>query len=489
MRSIVAGLAWALLAAFVAPGARAQGQTLPDFADLVDKVTPSVVIIRTTERVRPGANPQSPDDQELDDLYRRFFGTPPDNSQSTPAPGKNRGTPKPPTNPGAGAAPPSPSDREVPRSLGSGFIISSDGYILTNAHVVEGASDIYVTLTDKREFKAKVVGSDERTDLALIKIDATNLPKMPIGDSKAIRVGQWVLAIGSPFGLENTVTAGIVSAKSRDTGDYLPFIQTDTAVNLGNSGGPLVNMRGEAIGVNSQILSETGGSIGISFAIPIDEAMRVTEQLRTLGRVVRGRLGVEVKDLPRELAEAINIKGQGAFVARVERGSPAEKGGIQAGDIILKFDNQPIEHSSDLPRAVGETRPGTHSTVQIWHRGTVRDVGVVVAELDAAAPKVPAHEEPAPVGNALGLAVTDLSDDRRRDLGLHSGGVEVTAVDGAAATADVRQGDIILGLNSADVTSAKQFNDLVTHLDPKKQAYLLIRRGDVARYVPIRPGG
>ncbi|MGA2549829.1 MAG: DegQ family serine endoprotease [Burkholderiaceae bacterium] len=480
MRSFLTALVAALL--FAGPLARAEAQVkdLPDFADLVEKVGPSVVGIRTTERVHIGANGMPQDDQDLDDLFRKFFGVPvpqqPNPQQQNPSPhGKSQ--PR-------GNQP----DREVTRGVGSGFVLSSDGFILTNSHVVEGASEIYVTLTDKREFKGKVIGSDSRTDVALVKIDAAGLPKMQIGDSKQIRVGQWVLAIGSPFGLENTVTAGIVSAKSRDTGDYLPFIQTDTAVNPGNSGGPLINMRGEVIGINSQILSETGGSIGIAFAIPIDEAMRVVDQLRSTGRVVRGRLGVQIRDVNKEEADAIGLKPQGALVSRVEKGSPAEKAGLQAFDIILKFDGQTIERSADLPRAVGETKPGTHSVVQVWRKGTVRDVPIVVSELEnPGKPAVKSEEPKASPTNSLGLAVSDLSDDKRHELGI-SGGVEVTSVDGAASAADVRVGDVIVGVNNSDVSSAKQFADLVAKLDPKKQAFLLVMRGDAARYVPIKPG-
>jgi serine protease Do len=459
----------------------AQTQVLPDFADLVDKVGPSVVNIRTTEKERAGASNLPQDDQELQDFLKKHFGRP---QQDGPQAGP---VPTPPKKGDKSA----PLEREVPRGVGSGFILTADGYVLTNSHVVEGASEIYVTLTDKREFKGKVIGSDDRTDVALVKIDATGLPKLPIGDSKAIRVGQWVLAIGSPFGLENTVTAGIVSAKSRETGDYLPFIQTDVAVNPGNSGGPLINMRGEVIGINSQILSENGGSLGISFAIPIDEAMQVVDQLRTVGKVTRGRLGVQIRELAKEEADALGLKQQGALVSRVERGSPAEKAGVQAGDIIQKFDGQPIAHSTDLPRIVGDTKPGTHSVVTVWRKGTVRDIPIVVAELDASAAKNPTApgkpEEPktAPA-NSLGLVVTELSEDKRKDLGI-SLGVEITSVDGPAAVADLRAGDIIVGLNNGDVTSVKQFTDLVGKLDPKKQAVLLVRRGDAVRYVPIKP--
>jgi serine protease Do len=485
MRLFAVALFAAWLSLVPGQSAWAQVKDLPDFADLVERVGPSVVGIRTTERVHIGANGMPQDDQDLDDLFRKFFGVPMPQQPNPQGP-----TPSPSPSPHGRAQPRgNQPDREVTRGVGSGFIISQDGYILTNSHVVEGASEIYVTLTDKREFKGKVIGSDSRTDVALVKIDVTGLPKMQIGDSKLIRVGQWVLAIGSPFGLENTVTAGIVSAKSRDTGDYLPFIQTDTAVNPGNSGGPLINTRGEVIGINSQILSESGGSIGIAFAIPIDEAMRVVEQLRATGRVVRGRLGVQIRDINKEEADAIGLKPQGALVSRVEKGSPAEKAGILAFDIILKFDGQTIDRSADLPRAVGETKPGTHSVVQVWRKGSIRDIPIVVSELETPS-KTPAKvDEPKPVPtDALGLAVTDLSEEKRHDLGI-AGGVEVTSSDGAAVAADIRVGDVIVGVNNSDVVNAKQFAELVAKLDPKKQAFLLVMRGDAARYVPIKPGG
>jgi len=476
MRSIAAVLVSTLTLGFLAGPAFCDVRDLPDFSDLVEKVGPSVVNIRTTERVQVGTDGTAQDDQELDQLFRRFFGV--------PMPGQPNAVPRG-RQPRSGNRP----EREVPRGVGSGFILTADGYIMTNSHVVEGASEIYVTLTDKREFKGKVVGSDDRSDIALVKIDATGLPKLPIGESKTIRVGQWVLAIGSPFGLENTVTAGIVSAKSRETGDYLPFIQTDVAINPGNSGGPLINMRGEVIGVNSQILSESGGSLGIAFAIPIDEAMRVADQLKATGKVTRGRLGVEIRELTHEEADAIGIKPQGALVARVEKASPAEKAGIQPGDIILKFDAQTIVHSTDLPRVVGNTKPGTRSVLQIWRKGSTREVPVIVAELQSPAKDSDARPETPKMApsDSLGLVVSDLTEDKRHELGL-SGGVQVASAEGAAAEADLQVGDIIVEINNNDVVNAKQFNEFVAKLDPKKQSFLLVRRGDSARYVPIKPG-
>jgi serine protease Do len=348
---------------------------------------------------------------------------------------------------------------------------------------------VFVTLTDKREFKAKIIGSDRRTDVALVKIDGSNLPRLTMGDSSKLRVGEWVIAIGSPFGLENTVTAGIVSANSRDTGDYLPLIQTDVAVNPGNSGGPLINMRGEVVGINSQIYSRSGGYMGISFAVPIAEAIRVSEQLKTIGRVVRGRIGVQIGEVTKEVAESLGLpRAQGALVARVEPGSPAEKAGVEAGDIITHFNGTTIEKSGDLPRLVGNTKPGSKSTLTILRKGAKRDLQVTVAEMEAEQTakkdeKKPKQEQTL---NALGLAVSDLSDAQKRELKLE-GGAMVELADGPAGRAGLQQGDVIVRLNNTDIKDAKQFNALVAKLDPKKNALLLVRRGESSQFVPVRP--
>jgi serine protease Do len=379
--------------------------------------------------------------------------------------------------------------------VGSGFIIGADGYLLTNHHVVEGADEIYVTLTDKREFKGRLIGSDRRTDVALVKIDSAGLPSLKIGDPSRLRVGEWVVAIGSPFGLDNTVTAGIVSAKGRDTGDYLPFIQTDVAVNPGNSGGPLINLRGEVVGINSQIYSRTGGFMGISFAIPIDEAMRVGDQLRATGRVTRGRIGVGIAEVTKDVAEPLGLpRAAGALVRNVEQGGPADKAGIEVGDIIQRFDGKPIERSSDLPRLVGNTRPGSKVPVTVWRKGAARDLSLTVAEMQqetTAQSSSPRGQAPGAQGgttpaNALGLVVSDLTDERKTQLRIKSG-VLVDAVDGAAARSGLRTGDLILSINNQDVTSAKQFNELVAKIDKAKTQILLVRRGDSAQFVPIRP--
>lgn len=379
--------------------------------------------------------------------------------------------------------------------MGSGFVISQDGYVMTNAHVVADAETIYVTLPDKREFKAKLIGSDKRTDVALLKVDATGLPKLTLGDSDKVRAGEWVLAIGSPFGLDNTVTAGIVSAKGRDTGDYLPFIQTDVAVNPGNSGGPLINLRGEVIGINSQIYSRSGGYMGISFAIPIDEAMRVTEQLKATGKVTRGRIAVAIGDVTKEVADSLGLgRARGALVGSVEPGGPAEKAGIEAGDIILKFNGRDIEKASDLPRMVGDIKPGTRVPLQLWRKGATREVSITVAELDADA-KVKTRGNgsrddstpPAAKPNALGLIVNEIPDAKLKELKIKSG-VEVEQADGPAMRAGIRPGDIILRLGDSDVTSPKQFNELVKGLDKAKIAAVFVRRGDATQVLTLRPG-
>jgi len=476
-------LSIALLAGAASPAVNAQARELPDFAELVERTGPAVVNIRTTERLRQnqaGAVPQMPEGIDENDpfyeFFRRFF--PP--RQGPGQPGQR----------GRGGD-------EVPRGVGSGFIISADGYVMTNHHVVDGADEIYVTLTDKREFKGKLIGSDRRTDIALVKIEASGLPRATIGDSSRVRVGEWVIAIGSPFGLENTVTAGIVSAKGRDTGDYLPFIQTDAAVNPGNSGGPLLNTRGEVIGINSQIYSRTGGFMGISFAIPIDEAMRVSDQLKANGRVVRGRIGVGIAEVTKDVAEPLGLaKAAGALVRSVEANGPADRAGLEVGDIIVRFDGKPIEKSSDLPRIVGSTKPGSKVSLQVWRKGALRDLQVTVVEMEpertARAGRngqggQPGGGQPAPAAaNLLGLAVSDIPEDRKQQLRIRNG-VVVDSVDGAGARAGLRPGDVILSLNNLDVTSAKQFNELTAKLDRAKTHVVLVRRGDSASFVPIRP--
>ncbi len=454
----------------------AQVRALPDFTDLVEQVGPSVVNIRTMEKVALRTPAGGPGDDDMFELFRRF---------GLPVPNAPRQAPRRNTPPGA------QQGEEQPKGVGSGFILSSDGLILTNAHVVDGADEVFVTLTDKREFKAKIMGLDKRTDVAVVKIEASGLPAVKMGDVSKLRVGEWVMAIGSPFGLENTVTAGIVSAKQRDTGDYLPLIQTDVAINPGNSGGPLINMRGEVVGINSQIYSRSGGFMGISFAIPIDEAVRVSDQLRSAGKVIRGRIGVQIDQVAKDIAESIGLgKAQGAMVRSVEAGSPAEKAGVEAGDIIVKFDGKTIDKFSDLPRIVGDTKPGTKSSMTVFRRGTMRDLTVVVAELEAdkVAAKEAATDEKgksSSAGKAFGLAVSDLSGARKKELGL-KGGVKVDQAQDAAEAAGLREGDVILAIANTEVSNVKDFEALMAKIDKSKAVSVLFRRGDWTQYGILR---
>src|SRR3954451_23288334 len=405
---------------------------LPDFTRLVEEQGNAVVNISTTQAVRrpSAAVPQVPgmEDEEVLEFFRRFIPR------------------QPPAQGGGG-----PTPRSESRSLGSGFLISTDGYVLTNAHVVEGADEITVKLTDKREFKAKVIGADKRTDIALIKIDAAALPAVRFGDPGKLKVGEWVVAIGSPFNFENTVTAGIVSAKGRSLPqeNFVPFIQTDVAINPGNSGGPLFNMRGEVVGINSQIYSRTGGFMGLSFAIPIDVALDIQKQLKEKGRVARGRIGVVIQEVNRDLATSFGLdRARGALVNSVEKGSPADKAGVEATDIILAFDGKPVESSSDLPRLVGSTRPGSQASVEVWRKGTKRTMNVTVGELqeervaarDTPKPK-PQAEAPA---NRLGIVVAELTAEQKSQMKLQSGLV-VTDVR-PDAKAEVRKGDVLVTL-------------------------------------------
>ena len=472
---------WALMAAavvslgaLVAPqvvAAQTPRIELPDFTELVERVGPSVVNIRTLERsTRGGSGSGNGVDPGMEEFFRRF---------GIPMPG-GRGTPK-----------PNGDDEPQQRGVGSGFILSADGYVMTNAHVVDGADELIVTLTDKREFKARVVGADKRTDVAVVKIEATGLPAVKLGDVGKLKVGEWVMAIGSPFGLDNSVTAGIVSAKARDTGDLVPFIQTDVAINPGNSGGPLINLRGEVVGINSQIYSRSGGFMGISFAIPIDEASRVADQLRASGRVVRGRIGVRIGPVTKEVAESIGLgKATGALVSAAESGGPAEKAGIEAGDIITKVDGKPVEKQTDLQRYIGASKPGGKVTLQVFRRGAYRDLSVAVAEMEPDAPVARAGaSEPSassPGKSALGLTVSDLPEAQKRELKVR-GGVKVEAVDGAAARAGLREGDVILQLDNTEVIDVKQFLSVAAKAEKSRAVSVMVRRGEWVNYLVIRP--
>lgn len=456
--------------------AQAQSRALPDFTDLVEQVGPSVVNIRTLEKVTSNSENGAGPDEDMLELFRRF-GLPVPNVPRQ-APRSNR--------------PQAPQSEEQPKGVGSGFIVSQDGFIMTNAHVVEGADDVIVTLTDKREFKARLVGADKRSDVAVVKIEASGLPFVKLGEVSRLKVGEWVMAIGSPFGLDSTVTAGIVSAKQRDTGDYLPFIQTDVAINPGNSGGPLINMRGEVVGINSQIYSRSGGSMGISFAIPIDEATRVSDQLRATGRVSRGRLGVQIDQVTKEVAESIGLgKPYGALVRGVESGSPAEKAGVEAGDIITKFDGKTIEKSSDLPRMVGATKPGTKSSLTVFRRGTTRDFQVLVAEVEPdkvakLEPEKDTKSKNSSAAQAMGLVVSEVTSELKKSLKIR-GGVRVDAATEAAARAGLREGDVIVAVANTELAGLRDFEALVAKLDKSRPVSVLFRRGEWAQFALIRP--
>jgi serine protease Do len=476
-------VAWLLVAVLMAvspwsvSSAWAQGaplvRGLPDFTDLVDAVGPSVVNIRTLEKAKPKAGGSAGPDEQMLEFFRRF------------------GIPVP---PGVGPRSPrqAPPDEEAqPSGVGSGFVLTADGFIMTNAHVIDGADELLVTLPDKREFKARVIGSDKRTDVAVVKVEALGLSPVKIGDVNRLRVGEWVMAIGSPFGLENTVTAGIVSAKQRDTGDYLPFIQTDVAINPGNSGGPLINMRGEVVGINSQIYSRSGGFQGISFAIPIDEAVRVSDQLRTIGRVSRGRIGVQIAPVSKEVAESIGLgPARGALVRGVEPQSPAAKAGVEPGDIIVRFDGKAIERSADLPRLVGNTAPGTTSRITVFRRGAQRDLSITVAEVESEAPRAQAPAA-APTPNSgvvqtLGLGLSDLSEAQKKALGI-SGGVIVTSAEGPAARAGLREDDVIVSVANEQISNLKSLEVVLSKQDRNRPLSVLFRRGEWAQFTVIRP--
>ena len=464
------------LSLLILPGqVPAQSRDLPDFTELVERVGPAVVNIRTTERMRTaaGANGMPEIDEQMQDFLRRF---------GIPVPNQRRGAPR-----GGGD---DETQQPQRRGIGSGFILSGDGYVMTNAHVVDGADEVWVTLTDKRELKAKLIGADRRSDIAVLKIEASSLPAVKIGDVSRLKVGEWVMAIGSPFGFDNSVTAGIVSAKARDTGDFLPLIQTDVAINPGNSGGPLLNMRGEVVGVNSQIYSQSGGFMGISFAIPIDEAIRVSDQLRGSGHVVRGFIGVAPDDLSKEVAESIGLgKASGSLIRSVSPGGAAAKAGIEAGDVITKIDGKQIEKSTDLRRVIAGIKPGAKVSVQVFRRGAYKDLSMTVGEMPddrAQAAGEPESKGAAKATALFGLTVADLSEAQKRELKVSSG-VRVETASGVAARAGLRQGDLILSVDTTEVNSAKQFQAVLAKLDKAKVINLLVRREDVVSFVLLRP--
>lgn len=446
----------------------AAANNLPDFTELVEKQGPAVVNVSTTQIIRSPqmfqGMPNVPENDPFYEFFHRF-------------------------------APQMPQEQES-QSLGSGFLISADGYILTNAHVVDRAEKITVRLTDKREFKAKVIGADKRTDVALLKIDATGLPKVTLGNPDQVKVGEWVLAIGSPFGFDSSVTAGIVSAKGRSLPqeNYVPFIQTDVAINPGNSGGPLFNMKGEVIGINSQIYSRSGGYMGLSFSIPIDVAMEVVNQLRTTGKVSRGRIGVTIQEVTRELADSFGLpKASGALISSVEKGGPADKAGVSPSDVILKFDGKTVNSSADLPRIVAMTKPGNKVNVQLWRKGGTKDITMVVGELqdekNAAAPRggrgggSPAA--PSEGESRLGLVLSELNEQQKAELQVE-GGLIVEDIKGAAARSQLQRGDVILAVGNTEVHNLSQFNDVLKKVAHGRNIALLVRRSEGTVYVSIK---
>ena len=462
---------FAALAAFTVPAA-GQGKLagLPDFTELYDKQGPAVVSIDVTQRSKRARGPELSEDDPFYEFFRRFGQIP-----------RPRGAP----------------EREFEQqSVGSGFIISSDGFLITNAHVVDGADEVLVKLSDKREYKAKVIGSDKRTDVALLKIEAKDLPKVTIGDPEKLKVGEWVVAIGKPFGLENTMTAGIVSAKGRDLPqeNLVPFIQTDAAVNPGNSGGPLFNLKGEVVGINSLIFSRTGGYMGLSFAIPIDLAMNTVAQLKEKGRVTRGRIGVQITEVTKETAESFGLpKPTGALVNSVEKGGPAEKSGVEAGDIIIKVDGREVRSSSELPRIVTMVKPGTKVTLTVWRKGAQKDIAVTVAEMKEEAAATPARRGgPAPKEkakpNRMGLVLSDLSEDQKKELDVKSG-VLIEDISGPVR-GNVQPGDVILAIvskgQSTDAKSAEQVNAALAKMEKGASVTLRLKRGEQEFFATLK---
>ncbi|CAI07796.1 putative serine protease MucD [Aromatoleum aromaticum EbN1] len=461
----------------VAPLVAPNSFGLPDFGDLVERVGPAVVNISVVqERAAPeGGALEDP----FYDFLRRF---------GVPVPGM----PGMPGMPGQGGP-------QISRGIGSGFIVSADGYVLTNAHVVgagagagegEVQSEVTVRLIDKREFKAKVVGTDPRTDIALLKIDATGLPVVRTGNAEKARVGEWVVAVGSPFGFDNTVTAGIISAKARRLPDenYVPFIQTDVAINPGNSGGPLFNLAGEVIGINSQIYSRSGGFMGISFAIPIDVALNVKDQLIQYGRVQRGKLGVTIQGMTRELAQSFGLaEPKGALVSNVEAGSAADKAGIKAGDVVLGVNGTKIDDSGDLPRIIGDKRPGTEVKLELWRDGRTRTVTATLGEMRGEAiaggrgePGSPQGED---AGGKLGLVIRPLTAEEAAQLDVH-GGIVIERATGPAQRAGLQRGDVILSLNNQPVSDVASFRTMIEKAGDRFA--LLIQRGGARIFVPMR---
>ena len=442
---------------------------LPDFTELVEKQGPAVVnistvqVLKSPQQMFPGISENDP----FFEYFRHFFPQQ------------------------------APRDQEV-QSLGSGFIISQDGYILTNAHVVESADKITVRLTDKREFKAKVIGADKRTDVAVLKIEASGLPMVATSEPDALKVGEWVVAIGSPFGFSNSVTAGIVSAKGRSLPNHkgeniVPFIQTDVAINPGNSGGPLFNMKGEVVGINSQIYSRSGGYMGLAFAIPIDVALDVAGQLRTSGKVTRGRIGVSIEEVTSEKAESFGMgQAQGALISSVEKDGPADKAGVRFGDVVLKFNGKAVVTSGDLPKMVRTARPGSKAVIEVWRNGTTKELSLTVGEMheDAKAASVPRVGKSPAVEAAplvrLGISVIELTAEQKQQLRVNGGLVVEEVKNSAARQAGLQRGDVILAIGNIEIVSLAQFNHVLKQAPTGKNVALLVRRGDGASYLAIK---
>jgi serine protease Do len=435
----------------------AAAAALPDFSAMVAKYGPAVVNISVTETMKTGGDMQQFQGIDPNDPFWKFFG------QMIPK------------------TPP----HALLRGLGSGFIVSPDGVILTNAHVVDNAKEVTVKLTDRREFKAKVIGKDDASDVAVIKINAHDLPTVHLGDSSNVKVGEWVVAIGSPFGFDNSVTAGIVSAKGRSLpgSGYVPFLQTDVAVNPGNSGGPLFDLNGDVVGINSQIYSRSGGFQGLSFAIPINLVSKVEHQLVSTGHVTRGRLGVTIQDVSQGLANSFGLKSpNGALVSNVDADGPAAKAGIQPGDVIVKMDGQDVVSSTDLPARIAALKPGTQITLALWRNGTEKDVSATVGELKN---QTVAQAEPAGDHGRLGVAVRPLTDEERQQAGVQ-GGLLVQEASGAASEAGIQSGDIILRVNNTPVRSVSELRSLVSKAG--QRVALLVQHGDARIFVPVDLG-
>ena len=453
-----------LLASMFMSGA-AQARDLPEFTVLVEKYGSAVVNISTTQKIKhpktrmmPRGMPDQIPEGPFGDLFRHFFDNP-------GGPGSGNGEP----------------EHYNAKSLGSGFIISEDGYVITNHHVIKDATEIIVRLVDRRELEAKLIGSDERSDIALLKLEAKDLPVVTIGDSSKVKVGEWVLAIGSPFGFDHSVTAGIVSAKGRSLPreNYVPFIQTDVAINPGNSGGPLFDLDGKVIGINSQIYSRTGGFMGLSFAIPVDMAMQVVDQLKTSGHVARGWLGVLIQDVTRELAESFNMdKPRGALVAKVIPDSPAEKAGFKVGDVVVRFNGKDIIRSSGLPPLVGVSPIGKKVKVEILRKGKTKVLRVKLGELPEDDVKVAgSSNHPSADDSRLNVLVIDLTEEQHTKSGIKEGGVLVTRIKaGPARKAGVRRGDVILMINNTDIKNAKHFKEVIDGLPASKSVPMLVQR-------------